>query len=47
MQLTTDALMRLFEVDLEAVRVLRNAGMQLLDRLSPLKRRLISHALGK
>lgn len=47
MQLTTDALMRLFAVDLEAVRVLRNAGMQLLDRLSPLKRRLISHALGK
>lgn len=47
MQLTTDALMRLFEIDLQPVRVLRNVGMQVLDRLSPLKRRLIAQALGK
>lgn len=47
MQLTTDSLVRLFRTDLEPVRVLRNLGMSLLDKLPGLKRRMISHALGR
>ena len=47
MQLATDGLARLFGADLEPVRVARNFGLNLLDKLPVLKRRLISHALGK
>ena len=47
MQLTTDGLARLFGADLEPLRVARNLGLNLLDKLPMLKRRLISHALGK
>ena len=46
MQLTTDGLARLFGADLEPLRVVRNFGLNLLDKLPMLKRRLISHALG-
>ncbi|WP_295992863.1 FAD-dependent monooxygenase [Rugamonas sp.] len=46
MQLTTDGLARLFGADLEPLRVVRNLGLNLLDKLPMLKRRLISHALG-
>ncbi|MBJ7312798.1 FAD-dependent monooxygenase [Rugamonas sp. CCM 8940] len=47
MQLATDGLARLFGTDLEPLRVVRNFGLNLLDKLPMLKRRLISHALGK
>lgn len=47
MQLATDGLERLFAADFEPLRVMRNAGLNLLDKLPVLKRRLISHALGK
>jgi ubiquinone biosynthesis UbiH/UbiF/VisC/COQ6 family hydroxylase len=47
MQLATDGLERLFGTDLEPLRVVRNLGLNLLDKLPVLKRRLISHALGK
>jgi ubiquinone biosynthesis UbiH/UbiF/VisC/COQ6 family hydroxylase len=47
MQLTTDGLARLFDADIEPLRVVRNFGLNLLDKLPVLKRRLISHAMGK
>ncbi|MBL4954400.1 hypothetical protein JK635_19775, partial [Neobacillus sp. YIM B02564] len=47
MQIATDGLERLFATDFEPVRVLRNAGLNLLDQLPVLKRRLMSHAMGK
>jgi 2-polyprenyl-6-methoxyphenol hydroxylase-like FAD-dependent oxidoreductase len=47
MQFTTDGLARLFGADLEPVRVVRNLGLNLLNKLPGLKRRLISHAMGK
>ncbi|UTY56514.1 UbiH/UbiF family hydroxylase [Massilia sp. erpn] len=47
MQIATDGLQRLFGADLEPVRVARNLGLNLLDKLPGLKRRLISQALGK
>jgi ubiquinone biosynthesis UbiH/UbiF/VisC/COQ6 family hydroxylase len=47
MQLATDGLERLFGIGFEPLRVARNLGLNLLDKLPVLKRRLISHALGK
>ncbi|MES2047968.1 MAG: FAD-dependent monooxygenase [Pseudomonadota bacterium] len=47
MQLTTDGLARLFASDLEPVRAARNVGLNLLNRLPVLKRKLIAHAMGK
>ncbi|HEY6774136.1 MAG TPA: FAD-dependent monooxygenase [Oxalicibacterium sp.] len=47
MQLATDGLARLFTVDLEPLRMARNLGLNLVNRLPVLKRRLIGHALGK
>lgn len=47
MQVATDGLARLFGTELEPLRVVRNLGLNLLDKLPVLKRRLISHALGK
>ena len=47
MQITTDGLARLFETDIEPLRAVRNFGLNLLDKLPVLKRRLISHAMGK
>lgn len=47
MQIATDGLERLFSIDFEPVRVVRNFGMNLVDKLPFLKRRLISHAMGK
>ncbi len=47
MQWTTDGLARLFGSDLPAVRLLRSAGLNLLNQLPVLKRELISHAMGK
>ena len=47
MQLATDGLARLFGTDLEPVRMARNLGLNLLDKLPMLKRRLIAHAMGK
>jgi ubiquinone biosynthesis UbiH/UbiF/VisC/COQ6 family hydroxylase len=46
MQITTDGLQRLFASDLAPVKVLRNAGMSLVNKLPFLKRRLMTHALG-
>jgi 2-octaprenylphenol hydroxylase len=47
MQLATDGLARLFGADLEPVRVVRNLGLNLLNKLPTLKRRLMAHAMGK
>ncbi|MES2316984.1 MAG: FAD-dependent monooxygenase [Pseudomonadota bacterium] len=47
MQLATDGLARLFAANLEPVRIVRNLGLNLLDKLPMLKRRLMSHAMGK
>lgn len=47
MQMTTDGLARLFGSDLAPVRLARDLGMNLLDRLPVLKGRLIAHAMGK
>jgi len=47
MQLATDGLERLFGANLEPVRVVRNLGMNLLDKLPFVKRHLMAHAIGK
>jgi ubiquinone biosynthesis UbiH/UbiF/VisC/COQ6 family hydroxylase len=47
MQLATDGLARLFGADLEPVRVVRNFGLNLLNKFPMLKRRLMAHAMGK
>jgi 2-polyprenylphenol 6-hydroxylase len=47
MQLATDGLARLFATNLEPVRIARNLGLNLLDKLPMLKRRLMAHAMGK
>jgi 2-octaprenylphenol hydroxylase len=47
MQLATDGLARLFGTDLEPVRVVRNLGLNLLNKLPMLKRRLMAQAMGK
>lgn len=47
MQLATDGLAYLFATDIEPVRIVRNIGLNLVNRLPVLKRRLIGHALGK
>lgn len=47
MQAATDGLARLFGADLEPLRVARNLGLNLLNKLPMLKRQLIAHAMGK
>ncbi|RJG07210.1 oxygenase [Noviherbaspirillum cavernae] len=47
MQVATDGLERLFASDFEPLRVARNFGLNLVDKLPVIKRRLIAHALGK
>ncbi|MFZ6658795.1 FAD-dependent monooxygenase [Undibacterium sp. TJN19] len=47
MQLTTDGLSRLFASDLAPVRLIRDLGLNLLDRLPVIKGKLIAHAMGK
>ena len=47
MQVATDGLARLFGTNLEPVRLARNIGMNVLNQLPMLKRRLMAHALGK
>ena len=47
MQLATDGLARLFAANIEPVRIARNLGLNLLNKLPMLKRRLMSHAMGK
>lgn len=47
MQIATDGLNRVFSTDVEPVRMARNLGMNLIDKLPFLKRRLIEQALGK
>ena len=47
MQLATDGLARLFGTDLEPLRVVRNLGLNLLNKLPVVKRRLMAHAMGK
>jgi len=45
-RLTTDALARLFAVDDPLLRAARNRGLDLVNRIGPLKNALIHHALG-
>lgn len=47
MQAATDGLVRLFGADLEPLRMARNLGLNLLNKLPVLKRRLMAHAMGK
>jgi ubiquinone biosynthesis UbiH/UbiF/VisC/COQ6 family hydroxylase len=47
MQLATDGLERLFGANLEPLRVVRNLGLNLLDKLPIVKRRLMAHAMGR
>lgn len=46
MQLTTDGLYRLFQSTAPGLAWLRNTGLRLTERLSPLKRVLVKHATG-
>ena len=46
MQLTTDGLARLFASQLTPLRLVRKFGLNLLEALPVLKRKLISHAMG-
>ena len=47
MQLATDGLERLFSTDFEPVRLVRNLGLNFVNKLPVIKRTLISHAMGK
>ena len=47
MQLATDGLERLFSADFEPLRVARNLGLNLIDKLPVIKRKLIGHAMGR
>jgi ubiquinone biosynthesis UbiH/UbiF/VisC/COQ6 family hydroxylase len=47
MQLATDGLERLFAADFEPLRIARNVGLNLLNKLPVIKTRLMSHAFGK
>ncbi|OON59661.1 oxygenase [Massilia sp. KIM] len=47
MQMATDGLERLFGANLEPLRVVRNFGLNLLDKLPSVKRRLMAHAIGR
>ncbi len=47
MRVATDGLQRLFGSELAPLRMLRNAGLGVLDRFPFFKRRLIAHAMGK
>lgn len=47
MHIATDGLERLFATEFEPLRMVRNIGLNLLNKLPVLKRSLISHALGK
>lgn len=47
MQLATDGLERLFASEFEPLRMVRNAGLSLVNKLPFIKRTLISHAMGK
>jgi 2-polyprenyl-6-methoxyphenol hydroxylase-like FAD-dependent oxidoreductase len=46
MQVTTDGLHRLFSYDLPPVKLLRNVGMRLIDKIPFLKNHLARQALG-
>ena len=47
MQIATDGLERLFSIDFEPLRLARNLGLNLVNKLPVIKRALISRALGK
>lgn len=47
MQFATDGLQRLFAARMPGVRWLRNTGLRLVDRMSPLKQELIKRAAGR
>jgi ubiquinone biosynthesis UbiH/UbiF/VisC/COQ6 family hydroxylase len=47
MQLATDGLERLFAVDFEPIGMVRNIGLNLIDKLPSIKRVLMSQAFGK
>jgi 2-octaprenylphenol hydroxylase len=47
MQLTTDGLERLFSAEFAPLRIARNIGLNLINKMPVIKRRLITHALGK
>lgn len=47
MQIATDGLERLFSTGFEPLRVVRNMGLNFVNKLPVIKRALISHAMGK
>lgn len=46
MQVATDGLQRLFAADLEPLRIARNIGLNLINNLPYIKRKLVAHAMG-
>jgi 2-octaprenylphenol hydroxylase len=46
MEAVTDGLQALFDSNLPGVKRLRNVGLSLANRISPLKRLLVKRALG-
>lgn len=46
-QIVSDGLERLFASDLEPLRIVRNLGLNLINKLPVIKRGLMAHALGK
>jgi len=47
MQVATDGLARLFGLDIAPLRLVRDAGLNLLDKLPVIKRRLMAQAFGR
>lgn len=47
MQIATDGLERLFSTGFEPLRIVRNMGLNFVNKLPVIKRALISHAMGK
>ncbi|WP_426117209.1 FAD-dependent monooxygenase [Massilia sp. PWRC2] len=47
MQVATDGLARLFGADVEPLRAARNLGLNLLNKLPMVKRRMMAHAMGR
>jgi len=47
MQIATDGLERLFATDFEPIRLMRNIGLNLVDKLPVIKRKLIAQAMGR
>jgi 2-octaprenyl-6-methoxyphenol hydroxylase len=43
---TTDSLNRLFSNDIRPIKIIRDFGLAAIDKLNPVKKRLMLHAMG-